>query len=95
MALRTRRYSIKTEQSYESWVTRFISFNENREPEQLGSGEVVNFLHHLAVQRNVAESTQNQALNALVFFYDKVLNSPWATLVILHVRNAPSACPWF
>ncbi len=74
--LRTRRYSIRTEQSYESWVTRFISFNENREPEKLGSGEVVSFLQHLAVQRNVAESTQNQALNALVFFYDKVLKQP-------------------
>ncbi|NWH06477.1 phage integrase N-terminal SAM-like domain-containing protein [Desulfobacter latus] len=74
--LRTRGYSIRTEQSYESWVTRFISFCGNREPETLGSGEVVSFLQHLAVQRNVAESTQNQALNALVFFYDKVLKHP-------------------
>ena len=74
--LRTRRYSIRTEQSYESWVTRFISYNGNREPKKLGSGEVVSFLQHLAVQRNVAESTQNQALNALVFFYDKVLKQP-------------------
>jgi len=74
--LRTRRYAIKTEQSYESWVTRFISFCGNREPKKLGGGEVVSFLQHLAVQRNVAESTQNQALNALVFFYDKVLKQP-------------------
>lgn len=76
VTLRTRRYSIRTEQSYESWVTRFIFFCGNREPEKLGSGEVVSFLKHLAVQRNVAESTQNQALNALVFFYDKVLQQP-------------------
>ncbi|HBT87898.1 MAG TPA: integron integrase [Desulfobacter sp.] len=76
VALRTRNYSIRTEQSYESWVTRFISFCGNREPEKLGSGEVVSFLQHLAVQRNLAESTQNQALNALVFFYDKVLKQP-------------------
>ncbi|WP_407057155.1 site-specific integrase [Desulfobacter postgatei] len=76
VALRTRNYSIRTEQSYESWVTRFISFCGNREPEKLGSGEVVSFLQHLAVQRNVAESTENQALNALVFFYDKVLKQP-------------------
>ncbi|WP_321495977.1 integron integrase [uncultured Desulfobacter sp.] len=74
--LRTRRYSIRTEQSYESWVTRFISFCGNREPKNLGGSEVVSFLQHLAVQRNVAESTQNQALNALVFFYDKVLKQP-------------------
>ena len=74
--LRTRGYSIRTEQSYESWLTRFISFCGNREPEKLGSGEVISFLQHLAVQRNVAESTQNQALNALVFFYDKVLKQP-------------------
>ncbi|WP_462270202.1 phage integrase N-terminal SAM-like domain-containing protein [Desulfobacter sp.] len=76
MELRTRGYSIRTEQAYESWVTRFISFCGNREPEKLGSGEVVSFLQHLAVQRNVAESTQNQALNALVFFYAKVLKHP-------------------
>ena len=74
--LRTRRYSIRTEQSYESWVTRFISFCGNQEPEKLGGDDVVSFLQHLAVQRNVAESTQNQALNALVFFYDKVLKQP-------------------
>ncbi|WP_289022594.1 integron integrase [Desulfobacter postgatei] len=80
VALRTRNYSIRTEQSYESWVTRFISFCGNREPETLGSGEVVSFLQHLAVQRNVAESTENQALNALVFFYDKVLKQPLADI---------------
>ena len=93
VALRTRRYSIKTEQSYESWVTRFISFNENREPEQLGSGEVVNFLHHLAVQRNVAESTQNQALNALVFFYDKVLKQPLGNIGNFARAKRPKRLP--
>ncbi len=74
--LRTKGYSIRTEQSYESWVARFILFCGNRAPAGLGSAEVVSFLQHLAVQRNVAVSTQNQALNALVFFYDKVLKQP-------------------
>lgn len=71
--IRRRGYSIKTEQTYESWATRFIAFNDNQNPRKLGGNEVVSFLQHLAVRRNVAASTQNQALNSLVFFYDHVL----------------------
>ncbi len=80
IVLRTKGYSIRTEQSYESWVSRFIEFCQNQDPAGLGKVEVVSFLQHLAVGRNVAESTQNQALNALVFFYDKVLEQPLGDL---------------
>ena len=76
LELRTKRYSIRTEQTYESWVTRYIAFCGNKNPAELGSPDVLSFLQHLAVQRNVSESTQNQALNALVYFYDKALKQP-------------------
>ncbi|MFC1748514.1 integron integrase [Pseudomonadota bacterium] len=74
--IRRRSYSIRTEQSYEQWVCRFILFSDGRSPEQLGAPEVVLFLKDLAVRGNVAASTQNQALNALVFFFRHALNKP-------------------
>ena len=78
--IRRRGYSIKTEQIYESWMARFIDFCNNQNPREIGSDEVVSFLQHLAVRRNVSVSTQNQALNALVFFYDQVLKKPLGDL---------------
>ncbi len=76
MVIRQRGYSIRTEQTYESWAARFIGYCDNRDPKTLGADEVVSFLQYLAVRRNVAASTQNQALNALVFFYDQVIQQP-------------------
>ncbi|PIE59187.1 MAG: integrase [Desulfobulbus propionicus] len=76
LELRTRGYSIRTEQAYEAWATRFISFCQGKKPAELGKVEVISFLQDLAVRKNVSESTQNQALNALVFFFDKALKKP-------------------
>jgi integron integrase len=76
IVIRQRGYSIRTEQTYESWAARFIAYCDNQDPKILGADEVVSFLQHLAVRRNVAASTQNQALNALVFLYDQVLQQP-------------------
>lgn len=76
MVIRQRGYSIRTEQTYESWVSRFIAYSNNRNPLTLDANDVVSFLQYLAVRRNVAASTQNQALNALVFFYGQVLQQP-------------------
>src|SRR5262249_38392739 len=72
--LRTRHYSIRTERAYTDWVRRFILYHRMRHPAGMGPSEVGQFLTHLAVRRNVASSTQNQALNALLFFYREVLN---------------------
>jgi hypothetical protein len=66
-AIRVRHYSIRTEQAYVDWIRRFILFHGKRHPNELGEAEVGRFLTWLAVERNVAPSTQNQALNALVF----------------------------
>ena len=75
-AIRVRRYSIRTEQAYLHWVRRFIVFNDRRHPDSLGEAEVAAFLSHLAVDRAVAPATQNQALNAIVFLYNAVLDRP-------------------
>ncbi|MBN1439721.1 MAG: integron integrase [Anaerolineales bacterium] len=71
--IRLRHYSIRTEESYVDWVRRFFAFHAGLPPEQLAEEEISAFLTHLAVRERVASSTQNQALNALVFFYRGVL----------------------
>ncbi|WP_305801632.1 site-specific integrase [Thiolapillus sp.] len=75
-AIRTRHYSLRTEQTYTDWVKRFILFHGKQHPMDMGEQEVAEFLTYLAVRRNVAASTQNQALNALVFLYREVLDRP-------------------
>ena len=77
--IRIRHYSIRTEQAYLQWIRRFIVFHGRRHPRELGADEVTAFLSHLAIQRNVAASTQNQALNAILFLYRDVLKCtlPW------------------
>jgi len=70
---RRKHYSIRTEQAYVDWTRRFILFHRKKHPNDMGAIEVRQFLEYLAVKRNVAASTQNQALNALVFLYHQVL----------------------
>ncbi len=70
---RVRGLSIRTEQTYLHWIMRFIGFYKNRDPQELGDAEVGAFLEHLAVRRQVSASTQNLALNSLVFLYREVL----------------------
>jgi len=71
--IRRRHYSLRTEESYVSWMKRFIYFHNKRHPREMGSDEVTEFLNDLAVRGNVAASTQNQALCAIVFLYHNVL----------------------
>jgi integrase len=75
-AICVRDYSIRTEQAYLLWLRRFILFQHKRHPAQMGETEVGAFLSHLAVAENVSPSTQNQALNALVFVCRRVLERP-------------------
>jgi len=63
--LRLKHYSIRTEEAYVDWIKRFILFHGKRHPSDMGRAEVEAFLTHLAVDQNVAASTQNQALCAL------------------------------
>lgn len=71
--IRLRHYSIRTEQSYLDWTKRYILFHNKKHPKDMGAPQVEAFLTHLAVKRNVAASTQNQALNAILFLYKEVL----------------------
>lgn len=74
--IRRRSYSARTEQTYLQWIRRFMAFSGGRDPRALGAGDVKSFLEWLAVRGNVAASTQNQALSALVFLYREVLGQP-------------------
>ncbi len=72
-ALRARHYSRRTEQTYCSWVKRFIFSHNVRHPEEMAEPEINAFLTHLAVKEKVSASTQNQALSALLFLYRHVI----------------------
>lgn len=77
--LRVKHYSIRTERAYLDWVKRYILFHQKKHPAKMGAPEVEAFLSHLAVEGNVAASTQNQAKSALLFLYREVLeiDLPW------------------
>jgi integron integrase len=77
--IRTRHYSIRTEQAYLHWIKQFILFHNKRHPLSLGPDHVASFLSHLAVDCNVAASTQGQAASAILFLYRDVLGRdfPW------------------
>jgi hypothetical protein len=70
--IRLKHYSIRTEKSY-PWIQKYISFHHGRDPSEMGSTEIEQFLSHLAVAAKVSASTQNQAFNALIFLYRNVL----------------------
>ena len=71
--IRVRHYSIRTEHTYVDWVRRFIVFHNRRHPKDMGAAEINAYLSHLASDRNVAASTQNQALCAVLFLYKHVI----------------------
>jgi integron integrase len=77
--IRLRHYSLRTEQTYVSWIKQYIFFSNKRHPAELGVAEVTKFLSYLAVSRKVSASTQNQALAAILFLYRHVLKQdlPW------------------
>src|SRR5699024_1081181 len=82
--MRVRHYSLRTERSYIAWIKRYIVFHGKRHPQEMGQAEIEAFLTHLAVERHVSASTQNQALNAILFLYREVLGIklPWMENVV-------------
>lgn len=85
--VRLRNYSYRTEKSYVSWVKRFILFHHKKHPNEMGRPEVEAFLKDLAVNREVAASTQNQALSALLFLYNDVLQKPLGYVDVLWAKK--------
>jgi integron integrase len=83
-AIRLRHYSLRTEDTYVHWIKRFIVFHGKRHPVEMGEQEIAQFLSALAVDRQVSASTQNQALNAVLFLYRQVLdlNPGWIDNVV-------------
>lgn len=78
--LRLKHYSMRTEETYVGWIKRYIYFHNKRHPKDMGDKEVKAFLTNLAVNQNVAASTQNQAFNALLFLYRNVLKQEFGEI---------------
>jgi len=72
--IRVKHYSLRTEESYINWIKRFIFFHNKMHPIEMGEKEIGEFITHLAKNKKVSASTQNQALCAIVFLYKNVLN---------------------
>ena len=83
-AIRLRHYSLRTEDTYVQWINRFMLFHGQRHPAEMGAAEISQFLSMLAVEQHVSASTQNQALNAVLFLYRHVLevNPGWIDNVV-------------
>jgi len=92
-AIRLRHYSIRTEQAYTDWIRRFILFHNKRHPREMAEPEVTAFLTHLARVGNVAASTQNQALSALLFLYKEVLKQEIGWLDSVERAKKPPKLP--
>jgi len=91
--IRLKHYSIRTEQAYVDWIKRYILFHGKRHPQEMGKQEVEQFLTHLAVERNVAASTQNQALSAILFLYKEVLEQDIGWLENVERAKRPARLP--
>jgi integron integrase len=85
--------SLRTEEAYLGWAKRFILFHQKRHPADMGAEEIRDFLTYLALQKQVAASTQNGALNALVFLYRQVLKQPLPELGAIERAKRPGRIP--
>jgi integrase len=91
--IRTKHYSLRTEEAYWHWIKRFIIFHDKRHPTQMREPEVSAFLSYLAVNKRVSSSTQNQALSALLFLYKEVLKTPLDWIEGVQRAKRPSRLP--
>ena len=92
-AVRTRHYSIRTEEAYAGWIRRFILFHGKRHPDDMGEAEINAFVSDLATRGRVASSTQTQALSALLFLYREVLGRPVESLGDVVRAKRPERLP--
>ena len=92
-AVRTRHYSLRTEEAYAGWVRRFVLFHGKRHPGAMGEPEINAFLSDLAVRQRVSASTQSQALAAILFLYRYVLEKPLPALTEIVRAKRPRRLP--
>ena len=76
-ACRRKGYTYRTEKTYLRWIVRYVKYHGTQHPRAFGKSEVRDYLSYLATERTVAASTQNQALNALLFLHRDVLGADW------------------
>ncbi len=91
--LRYHHYAIRTERAYVGWVLRFIRFHNKKHPRDMGKDEIEAFLSNLAISRNVAVATQNQAFNAIIFLYEEVLRIPISEQIAAVRTRKPKRLP--
>ncbi|MFL5804038.1 MAG: integron integrase [Roseiflexaceae bacterium] len=91
--LRRKHYAIRTEEAYVSWSARYIRFHQLRHPRGMGAPEIAAFLTHLAVNEQIAASTQNQARSALLFLYQHVLHIDLGALPDIEPAKRPQRLP--
>jgi len=92
-AMRSAHYSPRTEAAYLVWVRRYVRFHGLRHPVELGEREVAQYLTHLAVERRVSASTQQQAMSALLLLYKEVLGRPLGALGVVRRAHGPARLP--
>ena len=93
-AIRVRHYSLRTEQTYVSWIKRFILFHGKRHPRDMGVREVQQFLSHRAVAGHVAASTQSQALSAACFWTSRSSSKTLVGWTMWYARSSHSVFLW-
>ncbi len=93
VAIRLPDYSTNTEKSYLRWIIRFLRFHPERDPYCLSEVDIASFLEHLAINRKVAGATQAQALNAVVFFFTRVLEKPIGDIGVYKRPKQPKRIP--
>jgi site-specific recombinase XerD len=91
--IRFKHYSLRTEEAYVDWIKRYIHFHDKRHPSELGAADVERFLTDLAVERNVASATQNQAKSAILFLYKEVLGIELPWLAGIQSAKRPARIP--
>jgi integron integrase len=85
--LRLKHYSLRTEETYLDWARRYILFHNKHHPNNMGAPEIQAFIAHLATQRQVAASTQNQALSAILFLYREVLRKEIDPILLSNTKR--------
>ena len=91
--IRTKHFSIRTEEAYTGWIKRYILFHNKRHPRDMGENEVSSFLSSLATQNKVSPSTQNQALSAIVFLYKNVIKKDLGMFTNIEKAKRPKRLP--
>jgi integron integrase len=91
--MRLKHLSIRTEHAYIYWIKQFILFNNKTHPMEMGAGEIRSYLSHLAVEKEVTASTQNLALNSIIFLYKQVLKKEIGQLGEIEVAKRPKKLP--